>query len=131
MSREEVHHVWFATRRRKWLLQGEVEDRIKSLLLEIANRSGITVLALETMVDHVHVLIRLHDGQTRSGCVHRLKGASARRIFQEMPLLKLDARTEHFWQKRFGSKMVPPQAIETVRRYIETQKERPEKYARF
>lgn len=113
-----VYHVWFATRRRKWLLQGEVEDRIKSLLLEIANRSGITVLALETMVDHVHVLIRLHDGQTLSGCVHRLKGASARRIFQEIPEIKLDARTGHFWQKRFGSKLVEPDAIPIVRRYI-------------
>ena len=58
-----------------------------------------------------------------------LKGASARRVFQEIPELKLDAHTEHFWQKRFGSKLVPPQAIATVKRYVETQKERLEKYS--
>lgn len=126
----DVYHVWFATRRRKWLLDGELEERTKELLWEIAVASDITLLAAETMVDHVHLLIRLHDGQNLSSCMHRLKGASARRIFQEMPELKLDAHTEHLWQKRFGSKLVPLAAIPTVKRYIETQKLRPEKYTR-
>jgi putative transposase len=123
-----VYHVWFATRRRKWLLEGEVEARIKELLAETAAAHGIKVLALETMIDHVHVLIRLEDGQDLSKCLNLLKGASARRIFQEMPDIRLDAHIDHFWQKRFGSKPVPPGAIATVRRYIETQKDRPEKY---
>ncbi len=129
MSSGQVYHVWFATRRRKWLLQGDVEERVKALLLEIAGQCEIDLLAVGTMVDHTHLLIRLREGQSLSGCIHRLKGASARRVFQEMPELKLDAQTEHFWQKRFGSKLVPPQAIEIVKRYIETQKERLEKYA--
>jgi len=125
----DIYHVWFATRRRKWLLQGDVEECVKALPLEIAERSGIELLAAETMVDHVHLLIRLGADQSLSSCVHRLKGASARSIFERMPELKLDAGTLHFWQKRYGSKLVPPQAVGTVRRYIETQKERPEKYA--
>ena len=130
MSSEQVYHVWFATRRRKWLLQGEIEERVKATLFEIASHNQIELLTVETMVDHAHLLIRLREGQSPSSCVRKLNGASARRVFQEMAELKLDAHTEHFWQKRFGSKLVPPAAIETVRRYIETQKERPEKYDR-
>lgn len=122
--------MWFATRRRKWLLQGDVEERVKALLQEIAALHRIDLLALETMIDHVHLLIRLRREQSLSSCLHLLKGASARRIFQEIPEIKLDARTGHFWQKRFGSKLVEPDAIPIVRRYIETQKDRPEKYAR-
>ncbi len=129
MSSGHVYHVWFATKRRNWLLQGAVEERVNVLLVEIAGQCWIDLLAVGTMVDHAHLLIRLREGQSLSDCVRRLKGASARRVFQEMPELKLDAHTEHFWQKRFGSKLVPPQAIETVKRYIETQKERLEKYA--
>ena len=129
MSSGQVYHVWFATKRRKWLLQGDVEERINALLVEIAKQHGIDLRAVGTMADHAHLLIRLHEGQSLSDCVHILKGASARRIFQELPELKLDAHTEHFWQKRFGSKLVPPQAIATVKRYVETQKERLEKYS--
>ncbi len=131
MDTGQVYHVWFATRRRKWLLLGAVEERIKALLTDIAAQNRIELLALETMVDHVHLLIRLSEGQSLSGCMHRLKGASARRILQEVPDLKLDAHTEHFWQKRFGSKRISPGRVEAVHRYIATQKERPEKYARF
>jgi REP element-mobilizing transposase RayT len=115
----------------QWLVQGDVEDRAKAWLLEIAAQHGIDLLAVGIMVDHVHLLIRLRNGQSLSSCVHRPKGTSARRMFQEMPDLKLDAHTEHFWQKRFGGKLVPPDAIESVKGYIETQKERLEKYARI
>jgi putative transposase len=125
---QPVYHVWFATKSRKRILEGVVEERIKALLAETAARHHITILALETMIDHVHVLIRLEDGQDLSKCLNLLKGASSRRIFQEMPDLKLDAQIDHFWQKRFGNKLAPPGAIRAVRRYIETQKDRPEKY---
>jgi putative transposase len=131
LNSAQFYHVWFATRRRKWLLQGDVEERVKTLLRELAAQHQIELLALETVVDHVHLLIRLQQGQSLSSCLHLLKGGSARRVFQEFPDVKLDAHTEHFWQKRFESKRVPPTALETVRRYIETQKERPEKYDRY
>lgn len=91
----QVYHVWFATRRRKWLLDGEVEERVRALLEAAASEHGIDLLALGTMVDHVHMLIRLQDSQGLSSCMHLLKGSSARRLFQEMPELKLDAATEH------------------------------------
>jgi putative transposase len=125
----EIYHVWFATRRRKWLLQGYVEERVKALLAEAALKNGVELLAAETMVDHVHLLIRLTAGQNLSSCMHLLKGASARKLFDEMPDLKLDIGMAHFWQKRYGSKLVQPGAVETIRRYIGSQKERPEKYA--
>lgn len=32
----EIYHVWFATKRRKWLLQGYAEERVKALLAEAA-----------------------------------------------------------------------------------------------
>lgn len=131
MSNEgQIYHVWFATKRRKWLLDGELEDRVKQLMLETAARHEIDILALETMIDHAHVLIRVREGQTLASCVNKLKGASARLLFQEMPELKMDIESDHFWQRRYGCKPIPPAAVPTVKRYIETQKDRPEKYER-
>src|SRR3990170_4997671 len=119
-----IYHVWFATKRRKWLLQDDIEDRTKALLLEIAQAYAIDVIALETVIDHVHILFRLNASQDLSRSMNLLKGVSARRVFEEFPELKLDAHTQHFWQKRYGSKPVPPGAIDAVARYIRTQKER-------
>ena len=59
-----------------------------------------------------------------------LKGISARRVFQAFPELKLDAKTQSLWQARYGAKMVSEQALPSLKDYIATQKDRPEKYER-
>ena len=128
MNSSAVYHVWFATKRRKWLLQGDVEERVREVLAQAAKQHRINLLAIGTMIDHVHLLIRLRDGEDLSKCMNLLKGITARRIFQEVPELKLDAQINHFWQKRFGSKLVPQKALHAVKHYIETQQERPDKY---
>lgn len=123
-----VYHVWFATKNRKWLLEGDVEDVVVAELKTVSAQHNIDLLAIGTMIDHVHLLIRLQEGQTLPRCMNLIKGGSARRVFRELPELKLDTGTEHLWQRRYGSKLVPPGAIAAVRRYVVTQKERLEKY---
>ena len=121
------YHVWFGTKSRKWLLLGEVEDKIKELIKEIAKDKGIELLACETMVEHVHLLLKVRPSEL-SKVMHLLKGVSSRRIFQAFPELKLDARTLSFWQARYGAKVVPVEALKSIIEYIKTQKDRPEKF---
>ncbi len=59
-----------------------------------------------------------------------LKGGSSYRLGLLFPDLKLDVGTNHIWQKGYGSKIVPPQDIENVRHYIQTQWDRLESYDR-
>jgi len=82
------------------------------------------------MVDHVHLLVEAVDAADLSRVMHVLKGASARYLLEAIPDIRIDAGTNHFWQKRYGAKLVEPAALARVRNYIRTQKERPEKYAR-
>jgi len=82
------------------------------------------------MVDHVHLLVEAADAAELSSAMHLLKGASARYLLEAIPDVRMDAGTDHFWQKRYGVKCVEPAALPSVRNYIRTQKERPEKYAR-
>jgi REP element-mobilizing transposase RayT len=123
-----IYHVWFATKNRRWLLEGDVEDLVVAELKKVAAQHNIDLLAIGTMIDHVHLLIRLEEGQTLPRCMNLIKGGSARRVFRELPELKLDIGVEHLWQKRYGSKLVPPGAVPAVKRYVVTQKERLEKY---
>ena len=124
------YHVWFKTRRRNWLLLGDVANAAKGAMRETAQRHAIKVLECETMVDHVHLLVEAVDAADLSRVMHVLKGASARYLLEAIPDIRIDAGTNHFWQKRYGAKLVEPAALARVRNYIRTQKERPEKYAR-
>ena len=42
-----TYHVWFATKRRKWLLQGDVDLTVKKTIKETAHEKGITVVECE------------------------------------------------------------------------------------
>lgn len=126
----QVYHVWFSPRQRKWLLQGDVEQAIESLLVKVAEDKGIKVLALGTMVDHVHLLLELGQGEDLSRVVNLLKGVTARRVFQQFPELRMDAGVEHLWQKRYGYNLVSWDAVGQVATYINTQRDRLEKFDR-
>jgi len=124
------YHVWFKTKQREWLLQGEVEEAVKQALHDVATQHNIRLLECETMVDHVHLLLETRDSIELSRALHLLKGASARCLLNSFPEIRVDAGIDHFWQKRYGARPVAAAALESVRHYIQTQKERPEKYER-
>ncbi len=121
------YHVWFATKGRKRLLQGQIEGKVKQLFRIIAGDQGIELLVCETMFDHVHLLLRSNP-KDLPRVIFLLKGISARRVFQAFPELKLDAKTQNLWQARYGAKMIPEETLPSLKRYITTQKNRPEKY---
>ena len=124
------YHVWFATKKRKWLLQGDVENYVRQVLKDISVERGISLLEHETVVDHVHLLLDVGPKENLSKVMNQLKGASARKVFLRFPELKLDAGTQHLWQKRYGARVVEPEELTQVSSYIRTQKERLEGFDR-
>ena len=124
-----LYHVWFATKQRKWLLQGEIQDAARAEFDAIAQRQGIELLEREAIVDHVHMLLRAPDRPALSEAMNYLKGASSRALFLKYPSIKFDANTNSFWQAKFGSKIIPPEREEQIRRYIRTQWDRLEGYS--
>ena len=122
-------HVWFSTKRRRWLLESSFEDAVKDAIADVATRHSIRVLECETMIDHVHILLELDHPRELSRAMNLIKGGSSYTIGKKLPEWKMDSGLAHLWQKRYGSKIVPEGAILAVRQYIRTQKDRPEKYA--
>jgi putative transposase len=124
-----IYHVWFSCKRRRWLLVGEIEEAVKEWLLAVAAEKGIDLLACETVVDHVHLLVRLTGKEELPNAMRLLKGRTSREVFLRFPELKLDARTESFWQRGYDSVEVEPASLTSRLKYVRSQKERLDGFA--
>lgn len=115
-------HVVFTVCRGKKALVGEIEAYFCELVEEIAGRRDYNIVAMETMPNHVHLLLTKPPWEDLSRMVKNLKGATARRIFQRFPDLKLDMRSNHFWTRGYQYVKHDGSSLATVVVYIRDQK---------
>ncbi|HZU01730.1 MAG TPA: IS200/IS605 family transposase [Ktedonobacteraceae bacterium] len=114
------YHIVFCPKyRRKVLVEG-VDTRLKQLIAEIIERWGQTLVEVEVMPDHVHLLVGCdpHFGIHR--LVKYIKGATAHQLRQEFPHLK--QKLPSLWTNAYYCGTVGGVTLQTVERYVETQK---------
>ncbi|HEY7778960.1 MAG TPA: IS200/IS605 family transposase [Ktedonobacterales bacterium] len=117
------YHVTFTvTRGKPVFLNEETDAEFKRLASEIAHRKGWTILELETMPNHVHVLIEKAPWQELPRIVNDLKGISARRLLQRFDWLRGDLGSFHFWIRGYHYVRHTDATLATVRAYIRNQR---------
>jgi putative transposase len=89
----------------------------------LTHEIGVEIIEAETDVDHVHVVVRLKPTHTLSKVVHRFKGASARRIFQEYPQLRNRLWGGHLWSPSYYAASVGGAPLETIKKYVRSQRD--------
>lgn len=115
------HLVWCVKYRRSVLLP-EVGDRIKQICLEIATEQGVQIDAIETDVDHVHILLTLKPTHDIPKLVRYFKGRSARYIFQEFSWIKNRLWGGHLWSPSYYVCTVGGAPLSTIKKYVESQR---------
>ena len=114
------HFVWCPRRRRK-VLTGLIEQRLKDLIYEACQDVDISVVALEVMPDHVHAFLNCPPTISPSQVMHKVKGYTARHLRQEfIELLKMPS----MWTRSFFCSTALHVSSATVERYIAQQKTR-------
>ena len=113
------HIIWCPKYRRK-VLVGKVETRLKELLPELAEESGCTIDTMEVMPDHIHIFLKGNPTIPIHLIVKNLKGKSSSILRQEFPYLK--KRLPCLWTRSYYCETIGCISEETVRRYIENQK---------
>lgn len=116
------HLVWCPKYRRSVLVD-EVAERLEELLREKAAEHGWTFASLQVMPDHVHAFIRCTPADSPAYVAQQLKGHTSRLLRAEFPALK--RRLPTLWSRSFFAATVGAVSAETVRKYIDTQWERP------
>ena len=83
------HLIWCPKYRRK-VLVGEIESRLKELLLEKSGMISIDLKSMEIMPDHVHLFVQSSPIYAIHYIVNQLKGYTSRILRAEFKHLKLD-----------------------------------------
>ena len=111
------HFVWIPKYRRK-ILTGDVQAETKRAIEECCGLHGLTLLALETDIDHVHCFVSAPPKDSPAKIVGLLKGHSSRRVREKFPALAKKTGKEQLWTSAYYVGTAGQVSAETIRRYI-------------
>ena len=114
------YHIVFCPKYRRKVLVNGVDERLKILLQQKADELGITMESMEVMPDHVHLFIRSKPTYAIHFVINQLKGYSSACLRKEFPWLR--SRLPSLWTRSYFVESVGHISEETVRKYIENQK---------
>lgn len=118
------YHIVWCTKYRKDVLTGDVEEKCRKILYDLSEEYHFKILALETMSDHVHLLVDAKPQLYLPDIIKILKGNTARWLFMDHPELKKELWGGHLWNPSYCVVTVSDRSRDQVMRYIETQKEK-------
>jgi len=111
--------VWCPKYRRP-VITGPVDARLKQIIQEVCAERDAPIVELETMPDHVHLLVTCDPQFGIHRLVKQIKGRSSRLLRQEFPTLKSKLPT--LWTNSYFVATVGGATLEVVKQYVENQR---------
>lgn len=117
----QYHLVW-CTKYRKQVLVGNIETEFKRQLQLVMDELSGTIMEMEVMPDHVHLLVDCSPQFFIPDAIKRLKGQTAKKLFELFPDIKKSLLGGHLWNPSYCAVSVSDRSIEQVKQYIREQK---------
>lgn len=114
------YHVIFCPKYRRSVLVDGIEIRLKELILEKQKEYGYEVLDMDTMPDHVHLLLDIDPKKDVVTVVNMIKGYTSHELRKEFSTLRSKLPT--LWTHSKFISSVGSVTLEVVKKYIEEQK---------
>lgn len=114
------YHLIWCTKYRRKILSADIEARTRELFSCKALEMDLLIESMEIMPDHVHLFIRASPVDSPHYIVQQLKGHSSRILREEFP--EISRRLPTLWTRSYYCESVGHISEETIRRYIEDQK---------
>lgn len=99
---------------------GPVDERLVEIIRQVAAEVGAEIEEIETMPDHVHMLVSVDPTFGIGKFVRLCKGRSSRLLRQEFPSLR--RRIPTLWTNSYFVATVGGAPLEIVKQYIENQR---------
>jgi len=111
------HLVWI-TKYRYRILRGELQRRVRVIIAQVAEESGVKILNGVVSSDHIHLFVSIPLQLPVSEFVKRAKGRSSRKVQQEFPELRKRYWGQHFWARGYFSATSGNVTDEMIDEYI-------------
>lgn len=115
------YHVVFCPKYRRAVLKGDIEKRLKELILEKQEEYGYKVLDMEVMPDHLHLLLDVNPKIGVFTVVNKMKGYTY--VLRD-EFLELRRKLPTLWTHSKFISSVGVVTLEAVKKYVEEQKGR-------
>jgi putative transposase len=114
------YHVIFCPKYRRKVLTDAIAARMKELVLSKQADYGYTVIEMEVLPDHVHLLLDVDPRVGINVVVGKIKGFTSHELRNEFPWLK--KRLPTLWTRSKFISTVGAVTLDVVQQYIESQK---------
>jgi putative transposase len=114
-----TYHVVWCPKYRRPVIVGDVAERLEQIVREVCVEHDAPIIELETMPDHVHLLVVCDPQYGIHRLIKRVKGRSSRVLRQEFPSLR--SRLPTLWTNSYFVATVGGAPLAIVKQYIADQ----------
>lgn len=114
------YHIVFCPKYRRKVLIGEVEKRLKELIISICQELNVDLIELEIMPDHIHLLVDVDPQFGVHKVIKTIKGKTSHILRGEFKHLTTKIPT--LWTNSYFISTVGGAPLSIVKQYIESQK---------
>ena len=113
------YHIVWITKYRYKILDTDIGQRLKLLLIQTCQSRGITIVSGHVAKDHVHMLVSCPPSLSPAKIVQYLKGRSSRLLQDEYPQLRKRYWGQHLWARGYFCASAGTVTDEMIKEYIE------------
>jgi len=101
-------------------LAPEIQRKLKGVVLEVCKERLATVISMEMMPDHVHLLVEIDPQYGIHKLVKQIKGRSSRLLRKQF--VQLTTRLPTLWTNSYFVSTVGGAPLSIIKKYVEEQK---------
>ena len=115
-----AYHVVWCPKYRRQVIEEAVDARLKQIIHEVCAERECNLIELETMPDHVHLLVECDPQYGIHRLVKQIKGRSSRLLRDEFPSLR--SRLPTLWTNSYFVATVGGAPLDVVKQYVADQR---------
>ena len=113
------YHFVFVTKYRYQVLIGDVGIKVRDLIKQTCDFFEIEIKKGAVSKDHVHIFVSAPPNMAPSEIMRRIKGRSARKLFEIFPELKKRYWGQHLWARGYFCVTSGEVTADMIQSYIE------------
>ena len=115
-----AYHVVGCPKYRRPVIEDAVDERLKQIIREVCAERECNLIELETMPDHVHLLVECDPQYGIHRLVKQIKGRSSRVLRQEFDSLR--SRLPTLWTNSYFVATVGGAPLGIIKQYVANQR---------